>query len=165
MIKLNKLPVKVSDLLTERLKDEYAAFYFYRGASNWCNSIGFLKAGEYFAKESEDELTHAQKIEKYLVDWNVIPSLPSIAEPATNFSGLLDVIEQSYNIEYNLYESYEDTSLKIFSIGDLCVFDFLKFYRTTQKESVSQYSTMLNILEGVDTKSKFELLAIEKKLF
>ena len=64
-----------------------------------------------------------------------------------------------------MYEEYEDTSMKIFKTGDLCVFDFLQKYRTIQKESVAEYSDKINMLEGVNTKSKFELLMLEKKLF
>lgn len=50
-------------------------------------------------------------------------------------------------------------------IGDVCAFDFLQFFRNVQTESVGQYSDMINMLEGVDTKSKFEMLLLEKKLF
>jgi len=163
-MKPTKLSPEVVNLLLPRLKDEFNAFYFYRSATNWCQNAGFFKAAKFFAKESEDELTHAKKIEDYLVDWNVIPALPVIAQPIV-FSGLYDIITKAYGIEYELYEAYEDTSSKIFKTGDLCVFDFLQFYRQTQKESVAEYSDKLNLLEGTETKDKFQLLMLEKKLF
>ena len=47
-----KKPVKLSseivNLLLPRLKDEFTAAYFYRAASNWCNNVGFFKAGTFF---------------------------------------------------------------------------------------------------------------------
>jgi len=68
-------------------------------------------------------------------------------------------------MEYKLYEAYEETSMRIFKIGDLCVFDFLQSYRVGQKESVAEYSDKLNMLEGTNELSKFEMLMLEKKLF
>jgi len=160
----NKLDKEVVDLLLPRLKDEYNAFYFYRAASNWCQNVGYFKAAEFFAKESADELTHAKKIEDYLVDWNISPELPTVDRPQITFGGLIDVIENAYLIEYALYEDYEGTSMEVFK-KDLCVFDFLQEFRKIQKDSVAEYSDKLNMLEGVNAKDKFNMLLLEKKLF
>jgi len=160
----NKLDKDVVDLLLPRLKDEYNAFYFYRAAGNWCQGVGYFKAAEFFLKESEDELGHAKKIEQYLVDWNVDPELPTVERPQITFSGLLEVIERAYEIEYALYEDYEGTSMEVFK-KDLCVFDFLQEFRMLQKKSVAEYSDKLNMLEDVDGKDKFKLLLLEEKLF
>jgi ferritin len=165
MKKPETLSKEVVALLTPRISNEYEAFYHYTAATNWCKNVGYDKAAEFFAKEAQDELEHAKGLENYLVDWNVTPALPAIAKPTVEFSGLLEVIEKSYSLEYSLYEEYEDTSMKIFKTGDLCVFDFLQKYRTIQKDSVAEYSDKLNMLEVVDAKSKFEMLMLEKKLF
>lgn len=164
-----KKPIKLSkeivDLLLPRLNDEYAAFYMYRAASNWCQGVGFVKAAAYFKAESDDELVHARGIEDFLTLWNVIPELPKVDKPELEFGGLVDLIGKAYQIELDLYEAYEDTSAKILKTGDVCVFDFLQKYRDIQVESVGEYSDMLNVLEGVDAKSKFELLMLEENLF
>jgi len=163
-MKPNKLEKNIVDLLVPRHLDEMDAFYFYRAASNWCQNVGYFKAAEFFAAESADELVHAGKIEKYLVDWNISVPLPSIPKPQIEFSGLLEVIEEAYKIEYELYEKYEDTSRKIFEAKDVCTFDFLQEFRGIQTKSVAEYSDKLNMLEGVKG-DKFEMLLLEKKLF
>lgn len=165
MKKPEKLSQPVINLLLPRLQDEFNAAYFYRSASNWCKNVGYFIAAEFFAKESEDEFGHAKKIENYLVDWNVTPALPTIPKPTLDFSNLEQVIIMAYEMEYALYEEYEDTSMKIFKTGDLCVFDFLQQYRVGQKEAVAEYSDKLNMLEGTNIGSKFEMLMLEKKLF
>jgi ferritin len=165
MIKPEKLPNDVVKLLVERLNDEFKAYYFYRSATNWCKNVGYFKAAEFFAKESEDELAHAKKIEDYLTDWNVTPDLPKIDKPVLEFSCICDVLDHSYEMEYDLYEAYEETSMNIFKIGDLCVFDFLQFFRTAQKDAVAEYSDKLNMLDGVEPGDKFQMLMLEKKLF
>jgi ferritin len=162
-MKPNKLQDDVVSLLIPRLEDEYKAFYMYRAASNWCKNVGYFVAAEFFANESKDELKHAKKIEAYLVDWNVTPDLPVIEKPQLEFTTLVELIEAAYNVEYDLYEAYEDTSKQMFN-KDLCVFDFLQEFRMIQKEAVAEYSDKLNMLEGVDA-NKMNLLLIEHKLF
>lgn len=164
MNKPKTLSSEVVALLLPRLKDELTAFYFYRAAQNWCANVGFFKAAEYFAHESEDELKHAKRIENYLVEWNVTPKLPSVSEPTLEFKNIGDLIQKAYDIEYNLYEEYEDTSMKMFKL-DLCVFDFLQEFRSIQQKSVAEYSDKINMLEGVDVADKFKVLMLEDKLF
>lgn len=163
-MKPHSLDKGVVDLLAPRHLDEMDAFYFYRAASNWCQGVGYFKAAEFFAAESQDELEHAAKIEKYLVDWNITVPLPSVPKPQVDFSGLLEVLEEAYKIEYDLYEAYEETSKKLFNM-DLCTFDFLQQFRLIQTKSVAEYSDKLNLLEDVDGKDKFKLLLLEEKLF
>lgn len=162
---VNKLDSNIGKMLLDRLQDEFNAYYFYRSASNWCKSAGYIEASEYFAEESKDELAHAKILEDFMVDWNVIPNLPVINTPKLVFSSLIDVIEQAYKIEYALYEEYEDTGVKIFKLGDLCVFGLLQGFITIQKDSVVSYSDMLNLLEGIDAKDKYSLLTLQSKLF
>jgi len=165
MKKPNKLNSKIVSILEARLADEYTASFLYRDASNYLQGIGFSLAAKFFAQESADELTHAHGIEKFLVDWNVQPTLPQIDSVDNNFDGLPDVIEKGYTIEYTLYQSYEKDSVKVFEMGDICVFDFLQTYRSIQTKSVAEYSDFLNLLDGCDCESKFELLLLEEKLF
>ena len=43
-IKLYKLDQKTIGILTDRIKDEYTAHYFYRAAANWCQDMNYKKA-------------------------------------------------------------------------------------------------------------------------
>lgn len=162
-MKPKKLESQVVEMLQERHQDELDAFYFYRAASNWCKNVGYFKAAAFFAEESEDELTHAKKIENYLVDWNISPMLPTIPKAKTEFKSLVDVIQSAYTIEYDLYEAYEETSKEMFKV-DICTFALTQELLGIQNKSVAEYSDKLNILEGVEA-TKINLLLIEKKLF
>jgi ferritin len=150
-------------ILTDRLGDEYTAHYFYRNATNWCAGIGYLKAAAFFAQEAENELEHAKGLQKYLVDWNVMPLLPSI-KPNITFSDLIDIINKAYALEYALFEAYNKNSNELFA-SDLATFDFLTGYRTGQTESVIEYSDLLNAAELVDINNKFEILYFEQTYF
>lgn len=159
----NKLEQKVVNALLPLLTSEYDAFYHYRALSNWCANVGYFKAAEFFAKESEDELEHAKKIEKYLVDWNVTPMLPAMVEPRISYGNLLEGIESAYKMEYDLYEQYEKAGEKMFS-SDLCTFGLIQEFLKIQLSAVAEYSDKLNMLEGVEP-TKVNLLLLEKKIF
>lgn len=159
-----KLPQDIADLLNERINDEYAAHYYYRQVANYCENVGFLKAAEYFKGEAADELTHAEGLQKYLTDWNVQPKLEPV-EPPQAVTGLVDAIEKAYQLEYDLYEVYEEISMDIFKKNDLCTFDFLQQYRTIQRLAVAEYSTFLNQLETIDQTDKNWVYEFEKRAF
>lgn len=159
-----KLTSDISNLLNQRINDEYTAHYFYRQAANYCENVGYLKAAEYFKGEAEDELKHAEGLQKYLTDWNVQPALAPIGVPE-KVNGLVDIIEKSYEMEYALYEAYEDISMDIFNKKDPCTWDFLQQYRTIQRLAVAEYSTFLNQLETIDQTDKNWVYEFEKRAF
>lgn len=162
-----KTPKTLADssvkILTARLGDEYTAHYFYRNATNWCAGIGYPKAAAFFAAEAETELEHARGIQKFLVDWNVNPLLPSI-KPNVTFTDLIDVINKAYTIEYSLFDSYCKDSLEVFNT-DINTYDFLTGYRAIQNQSVIEYSDLLNAAMLVDVNNKFEVLYFEQTYF
>lgn len=165
MITPKKLPKEIVDLLLARLKDELTAFHFYKNARNWCANEGYEIASKFFSEEASDELSHGQVIEDFLNDWNVFFDYPQIDKNPLQFKGLADIIEKAYVMEYKLYEEYEDTSAKIFKMGDICAFDLLQFHRNQQTKSVAEYATKINKLTGVNVNDKFQMLLLEKKLF
>ncbi len=163
ILKPQTLSGEVVELLTERLGDEYTAHYFYRNASNWCEEKAYLKAAAFFAKEAANELEHAEKVQKYLVDWNVIPTIPAVNMQPT-FSSLVDIVNKAYQLEYNLFLAYNANSAEIFP-GDIATFDFLQELRIGQTQSVAEYATLLNGAELVDINNKLDVLYYENQYF
>jgi ferritin len=163
ILKPYTLSGEVIALLTERLEDEYTAHYFYRNASNWCEEKAYLKAAAFFAKEAANELEHAQKLQKYLVDWNVLPTIPGVNMQPT-FTSLIDIVNKAYQLEYNLFLEYNANSAEIFP-GDMATFDFLQELRMGQNESVAEYATLLNGAELVDIDNKLDVLYYENQYF
>ena len=164
-MKPEKLSQEVVTILQQRISDEYRVSFFYRTASNWCSDKGFKKAATWFKSEADEEITHAQKLLDYITDWNVLPEIAKIDSPQTEFKSLLDILSKAYEFEYNLYQEYEDTSAKVFKMGEICTFDFLKELRQIQNDSVIEASDRLNLLEGIDANDKFQMLMLQDQIF
>lgn len=150
-------------LLEERIGDEYNAHFFYVNASNWCQGVGYTKAAAFFAKEAANELEHSAQVQKYLVDWNVDPKIPTPKTQVT-FNTLIDIVGQAYDMEYALYEAYNKTSMALMQ-ADLATFDFLQPLRVGQRESVAEYSDLLNAAALININNKLDILYYEQTYF
>ena len=153
----------VVNTLNARIGDEYTAHYFYNAAHNWCADKNYKNAAAFFAGETMSELEHAQKLQKYLVDWNCTPVLPSV-EANFKFQSLADIVEKAYQLELDLFNKYVKDSQSIFAI-DLATFDFLQGYRQIQTDSVIEYSDLLAALELINVNNKLDILHFEEIYF
>jgi ferritin len=160
---LYKLSSKTIKILTDRIKDEYTAHYFYRAATNWCRDKNYKKAAEFFQKEAKDELKHAQKIQEYMTDFNIIPQIPQ-APIDHKFDNLIEIVHGAYKMELGLMKAYNKDSQDLFS-EDITTFDFLTEFREIQKGAVVKYNDLINGSQLVDTKDKFQVLYFEQTYF
>lgn len=161
--KLYKLSSDVTNMLEDRLKDEYYAHYLYRAAANWCQDMNYQKAAAFFTADAMTELQHAEMLQKYMTDFNLIPEIPQ-AKTDFSFDSLIDIIYQAYDFELGLMKSYNENSHDVFQ-KDLTTFDFLKQFRDIQKDSVVEFSDLINASELIDKNDKFQVLYFEQTYF
>jgi ferritin len=157
---LYKLSQETISELTDRLKDEYSAHYFYRNAANWCTDANYKKAAAFFAVEADTELVHAKGLQDYMTGFNIIPVIPA-TDTTKTFTSLPQIIREAYGIELDLMKKYNMTSSKLFG-SDLTTFDFLQGYRDGQRESVVEYNDLINGLSLVNEDNKLDVLYFEQ---
>jgi ferritin len=162
-VTLYKLDTKTIKILTDRIKDEYTAHYYYRAVSNWCQNMNYKKAAEFFTNEAADELTHAQTLQEYMVDFNVQPEIPQ-APTKHDFSNLIDIVHGAYKMELGLMNEYNKNSQSLFN-DDITTFDFLTKFRKIQKNAVVEYNDLINGSNLVDKNDKFQVLYFEQTYF
>jgi len=162
-VTLYKLDTKTIKILTDRIKDEYTAHYFYRAAANWCQDMNYKKAAEFFTNEASDELTHAQTLQEYMVDFNVQPEIPQ-APTKHDFSNLIDIVHGAYKMELGLMNEYNKNSQSLFN-DDITTFDVLTKFRKFQKNAVVEYNDLINASNLIDKNDKFQVLYFEQTYF
>jgi ferritin len=161
--KPNQLRKEVVNLINQRIGDEYTAHYFYRSAANWCHNMSYKKAAKFFDTEAKDELKHAQGLQKYLTDWDILPSIPSVVTEQ-KFDNLADIIVRAYDMEYGLLQSYSENAKVIFNI-DQATYVFLQDYIKQNTGSTAEYADFLNALQLINPENNFELLYFENQYF
>ena len=162
-VRPKKLPNSVIQILTDRIVDEYNAYFLYRNAANWCKDANYKKATAFFEKEAEGELSHATGLQNYLVQWNIVPTI-NAPETVVSFVDLVDVINKAYTIEYELLEKYSDCLNQVLQTHP-ATFNFLQKYVDIQNGEVEEYSDLLNALELINHNNKFEILYFENNYF
>ena len=161
--KIYSLPEKTIKILTDRIKDEYVAHYYYRAATNWCADMNYKKAAAFFENEAKDELGHSEVLQQYMTDFNIIPEIPS-AKISHTFNSLEEIINGAYEMELALMKAYNKDSQTVFS-DDITTFDLLTKFRKIQKGAVVEYNDLINGLSLVDSKDKFQVLYFEQTYF
>lgn len=154
---------KTIKIITERIKDEYTAHYYYRAAANWCRNMNYKKAAEFFSNEADDELTHAKTLQEYMVDFNIIPEIPQ-AKIKHEFNNLIDVVYGAYKMELGLMNSYNKNSQELFN-SDITTYDLFTKFRKIQKNAVVEYNDLINASNLIDKKDKFQVLYFEQTYF
>ena len=162
-VNLYTLSDKTINILNNRIRDEYKAHYYYRAAANWCDDLNYKKAAAFFTNEANNELEHAEGIQKYMTGFNVLPNIQK-TETKFEFYNLPDIIYRAYELELSLMKSYNKDSQSVF-VDDITTFDFLTKYRDIQKESVVEYNDLINALELIDKNDKFQVLYFEQTYF
>lgn len=147
--------------LTERLKNEYEAHFFYRNAANWCANKGYDKAAAFFAAEAASELTHADKIQKFITDWGNDVSIPAISV-SEDFESLPDIIGKAYDIESALYQAYDKCASDLYV--DRSYFNLMLEFVGIQRDSVAEYRTMVDKLDLVG-EDKTSIFIYENEVF
>ena len=157
-----KLPTDIVKILNERLGDEYTAHYFYRNAANWCKNMNYKNAATFFEAEAISELDHAKGLQDYLVQWNLLPAIPT-APTTQDFVSLVDIINKAYELEYDLFEKYSANQLDL--TQQPATFNFIQGYVNIQNDSVAEYSDLLNALNLIDVNNRFDVLYFENEYF
>ena len=157
------LDASIVSALEARLKDEYTAHLIYKNAANWCKNVGYVKAGAFFEAEAADELTHAQKLQDYMIQWNILPQIPVATVPNT-MKSLIDCVNASYTFEYGLLQSYSQVQMEVDCVHP-STFNFVQEFVDIQNHSVGVFSDLLNALVLVDYNNKLDLLMFEDKYF
>lgn len=74
--------------LSKQADHERFAASAYTALANWCENEDFSGFAEFFHKQAAEELEHAAKFHKHMVDRSTLPMLGALDAPACQFDSL-----------------------------------------------------------------------------
>lgn len=95
----SKTPAKVLAELNRQLNQELGAAHNYRALALWCDDKNLKGFARYFAKQSREELVHADKISAHLLDRDEQPELGALPAPKQAFKSLREVAAHAQSME------------------------------------------------------------------
>jgi ferritin len=128
---------------------EFEQVAFYKQLSAVANKLGFLKAEKYFLAESQEEATHFDKWQDYIVGRGNDFEVPSIEAPSDSSKDLYQLIESALSKEIEVSEMYSEAAIKVMALDQLVYQEMLDFLKI-QNEAIKTYTDYCAVLEDLD---------------
>jgi len=137
------LTQKLQDALNEQINKEFFAEYLYLSMSAYLESIEMEGFANYFNVQAQEEHFHAMKMFNFVHDKGGRVILKSLKEPRSEFSSVMDVIEESLVQEKFVTRSINELMDIAIKENDHSVRSFLEWYVDEQVEEEATISKLL----------------------
>lgn len=141
---------RTAQLINEQVGHEFAAFLQYVAVSTWLESEALPELSKYFARQADEERTHAMKMLKFLNDTDQKITLPGIPEPVSSFGSVEEAIQLAYTQEVRVTKQIEAIYNAASEHGDRLTQNFLQWFLEEQVEEVSTMDALLKIAKRAD---------------
>ncbi|HOX55713.1 MAG TPA: ferritin [Candidatus Paceibacterota bacterium] len=142
-----KLSSKLEKVLNDQINLEFSSAYAYLGMAAYFERTPFTGFGKWMRVQSKEELDHANRFFKYVVERGGKVGLQSIAEPKCDYRSPLDAFKASLGHEQKvsaaIYAIYELAAAE----KDYATLSFLKWFLDEQVEEERNVSDLLTKLE------------------
>lgn len=157
------LTKKLQDALNEQINKEFFAEYFYLSMSAYLESIELEGFANYFNVQAQEEHFHAMKMFNFVHDKGGRVILKSLKEPKSEFSSVVNVIEESLKHERFVTKSINELMDTAIKENDHSVKSFLEWYIDEQVEEEATISKLLAKLKLIKGEG-FGLLTLDNQL-
>ena len=156
---MKNISQKLIELMNYRIAQEEASSRLYKAMAVWLDFKGYSGASKLFNKYSNEELVHANWAYQYLLDLDVMPNIPALEKPVVEFSGLVDIINKTYEHEQKVTAQCEALAAAAFKDGDYMTLHLAQHYLDEQIEELAKSNYWVNRIEafGSDSKILFEI--------
>ena len=140
----------VQAALAAQANHELYASHSYRAMAIWCDDKDYNGYAKFFYQQAAEELEHAEKFIRHLLDRGVLPKLTAIHEPTTEFTRLTELALLAQTLEQrnsaNIHQCY-DVALEV---KDFPSFPMLLELIEEQVEEESWADTMVNLTKRAE---------------
>lgn len=95
-MKINK---KLEDAINKQINAELYSAYLYLGMSSKCTETNLKGIAHWFYVQAQEEMTHAMKFYRFVLDRGGHPVLPAIEGVRTDWKNPLEMFEAAYEHE------------------------------------------------------------------
>lgn len=132
--------------LQNRIQQEEESSRLYLSMSMWLNNEGYTGAAKLWKKYADEEMTHADWAREYLLAMGITPLVSALAAQPTTFSGLPQIIRDSYNHEILITKQIKVMASSALKEGDHMVYELCLRYLKEQVEEHDKTQTWLDKL-------------------
>nr|YP_002049533.1 bacterioferritin [Paulinella chromatophora]ABS00407.1 bacterioferritin [Paulinella chromatophora]ACB43323.1 bacterioferritin [Paulinella chromatophora] len=143
---INALHPRILGYLGRALSLELSAVQQYMTQASLVALWGEQEAAQRFRNETVEEMQHAEKIVKRMLESGVVPSASQL-RPVSIASDLVGLLKQNIDFEADLISHYSEAVLFCRSIGDQSNIDFFQDLFNDEKQHGTELSQWLHELK------------------
>ncbi len=138
---------KAAQLLNEQVGHEFSAFMQYVAVSTWFDAEAFPELSKYFARQADEERSHAMKMIQFLNDTDQQVIIPAIPASQSSFQSVKEAIQLAYDQEVRVTEQIKEIYNVAANSNDRLTQNFLQWFLEEQVEEVASMDTLLKIAD------------------
>ena len=139
----------IQEALSEQLNREFYSAYLYLAMAAYCSNEDFNGAAQWLELQYEEEILHATKIYRYLIEQAVPVRLASISEPPSEFGTLLEVFQSSLHHEQAMTSQLNELSDLARARKDHATYNLLQWFVNEQVEEEATVNGIIAKLKMV----------------
>ncbi len=153
------LTKEVKDLLMDQINKELYSAYLYLDFANYYETEGLDGFAHWYEVQADEEVEHATKIRRYLIDCGEKVTLEAIAKPDKVFKDVMEPLKAGLAHEQyvsSLIHAIYGAALKA---ADYRTMEFLTWFISEQGEEETNASNLISKAElcGGDKKNLYHL--------
>ena len=146
--------------LNEQIAYEFAASQQYVAIAVHYDALTLPQLAAHFYRQSVEERNHAMMMVQYLLDADLVVSVPGVAAPHTQFTDVVAPVQLALDQEKRVTAQISELVKVARDEGDLVGEQFLLWFLQEQREEVASMSSLLNVAE----RSRDNVMLIEDYL-
>ena len=154
---------KMRDAINKQINRELYSAYLYLAMSAEAELKGYKGTAQWFQVQFQEEMGHAMKFKKYLLEQGVEVELAAIAKPAAGFKSVLAMFETTLAHERGITRSIESLMDLAVKEKDYASQILLQWYITEQVEEEANDNQVIGMLKMAGS-STGALLMLDKQL-
>ncbi len=143
------LSEKMVDLLNKQINLEFYSSNLYLQMSAWCEFSALESCAEFLRLHAEEEMTHMNRLFKYVADTGALPVIGAIDAPAANFEDVIELFKEIYAHEQFITSEINNLAHSAFTEKDYSTFNFLQWYVGEQHEEEKLFKSILDKIEMI----------------
>jgi len=139
-------PAVVAEL-NAQIAREFAAGQQYLAVAVWLDDRTFPRLSAFFYAQADEERGHALMMTRYLLDQDVLPEVPGVAEPKRDFTDLAEPVRVALEQERKVTAQITSLARLAHEEGDLVSEQFMQWFLKEQVEEEATMSSLLDVVE------------------
>ncbi len=144
---------KMVDALNGQINKEMYSAYLYMSMSAYTEFIGLKGFANWFYVQYQEEMEHAMRLYKYILEQGSQVKLIAIKEPPSEFGSPLEMFEQTLEHEKYITKSIHDLIELAIEQKDHATQIFLQWYVTEQVEEEANDNEIIDKLKLIGKES------------